>query len=58
MATFSIEIKASGDYTEEELRDYLAFQIGIQASISSENPFMGLVDNGRDAEIIDGCIYN
>lgn len=46
---FTINIEVSGDYTEQDLKDYLRFCLGF-GSISQDNPF---INEGSDVEITD-----
>lgn len=54
MEDFNLKINASGSYTEEELKEYILFNMGF-GSCSPENPF---IDEDCDAEIHDIGIEN
>lgn len=47
---FTIKVKISGHPTEQEVRDYIAFECGAHGSISMENPLM--VDDEDEVGII------
>lgn len=46
---FTINVQVSGDYTEEDVMEYLLFCMGF-GSCSQNNPF---IDEDCDAEISD-----
>lgn len=46
---FIINVDATGDFTEEQLKEYLIFCIGF-GSCSEENPF---IDESKQAELTD-----
>ncbi len=49
MEEFTIEIKATGNYTEQELQDYIIWQLR-GGSLDSDNAF---IKDESEAEIID-----
>ena len=51
--TFTIEIKANGNFTEQELKDYIIFELR-GGSLDSDNPF---ISDDCEANIIDCDIY-
>jgi len=53
MYEFRIEIKATGEFTEEELSDYIIWQLR-GGSIDSDNPF---IKDESEAEINDVDVY-
>jgi hypothetical protein len=46
---FTINVQVSGDYTEEDLKQYLLFSMGF-GSCPQDNPF---IDEDSDAEVSD-----
>jgi len=53
MTEFTIEVKTEGDFTEQELKDYIIFQVrggGI-------NPGNAFISEDEDAEITDCEVY-
>lgn len=48
-----LEINAEGEFTEEELKDFIQFELGC-CGISQDNPF---IDDNAIAEIVDVDIY-
>jgi len=46
---FTINVQVSGDYTEEDLKQYLLFCMGF-GSCPQDNPF---IDADSDAEVSD-----
>jgi len=50
---FTINIQATGDYTEEDLKQYLLFTIGF-GSCPQDNPF---INEDCDADITDVELY-
>jgi len=44
---FTINVHVSGDYTEEELKEYLLFSMGF-GSCPQDNPF---IDEDSDADL-------
>lgn len=53
MESFTIEIKATGDYTAQELQDYIVWQLR-GGSLDSDNPF---IKDESEAEILDCEVY-
>lgn len=49
MHEFKLKVQANGNYWEEDLKDYIAFEVGAVGSIDPNNPF---VDEDQDAEIV------
>ena len=50
---FTINIDATGDFSEEDLKQFIMFSLGI-GSCDETNPF---IDEDCDAEILDIDIY-
>ena len=48
-----LEVNAVGEFTEEELKDFIQFEV-MGGGISQYNPF---VDEDETAEIVDVDIY-
>lgn len=47
---FKIKVTVSGNATEQEVKDFIAFEVGAHGSISQQNPF---IDEDGTAEIED-----
>lgn len=52
--TFTINVEVSSDVSEDDVKEFLAFETGIYCSIDQNNPF---VSEESDARISSGEIY-
>lgn len=50
---FNIQIQTTGNYTDDELKDYIEFVLGSSA-LDNDNPF---ITNVAEAEITDVTVY-
>lgn len=45
-----LQVKVQGDFTEEELKDFLSLSLGFGSGVSKSNPFIA---DDSDTEIVD-----